>query len=212
MGVIRSGIFSGVSGKVGGVVGGRWKDKSYFREFVRPANPNTTPQQTQRGKMRIGVAFAKALVGQVFNKYTDKFERSMTGFNRFIKDNMALFLSPITYASIKMTNGKLWAPTTVVSEYNVNKIQATFSATDFGNNGAGTDKIYAVAYYTTNGLWHFAAAETLRSSGAIEIPMPTGLTAANMKFYIWAAKYSATSPTLLEMISNSVFDQTTLHA
>ena len=205
MGVIRAGILSTVSGKVAGVVGGKWKDKSYLREWVRPANPNTTPQQVQRGKMSVGVAFAKALTGQVFNKYTDKFERSMTGFNRFIKDNMALFLSPITYASVKMTNGKLWGiPTASIS---CSALTATISWTpsDLGNNGSATDMIYSVGYDETTGLWYFQTTEKARSLGASAIHVPASAVGHTLAVYAWTAKYSSTSPTLLEMISNSMY-------
>ena len=41
MGIIQSGILSPVSGKVAGVVGGKWKDKAYLRAWVKPANPNS---------------------------------------------------------------------------------------------------------------------------------------------------------------------------
>lgn len=210
MGVIRAGILSRVSGKVAGVVGGTWKNKAYLREYVIPANPNTTPQQVQRAKMSVGVAFGKPLVGQVFNKYTDKFERGMSGFNRFIKDNMALFLAPVTYASIKVTNGKLWPPQAVIAELAATTVTIGFASADLGNNGAGTDKIYAVVYDSISTLWHFAAAEVARSTGTIDVEVGAGTIAAMSKAYIWAAKYSVTSPTLLEMISNSVYDQVTV--
>jgi len=206
MGVIRAGILSRVSGKVAGVVGGQWKDKAYLREYVVPANPNTTPQQTQRGRMRIGVAFGKTLVGQVFNKYTDKFERGMSGFNRFLKSNMAYFLTPITYASIKVTEGKLWSLVNLDATKSSSLLSVTWTGTNIGNNGSLTDKVYAVAYDTVTGLWYFAGAEVNRSVASIAITVPTAAGATDFVVYAWAAKYSTSSPTLLEMISNSAYD------
>jgi hypothetical protein len=205
MGIIRAGILSRVSGKVAGVVGGSWKDKAYLREYVIPANPNTTPQQTQRSKMRIGVAFAKPLVGQVFNHYTDRFERGMSGFNRFIMDNMALFLTPITFNLIKMTNGKLWGVPTAVVTCAAGDIAFTFTAGDIGNNGHATDKVYSCAYDATTGIWYFQAAELARSFGVVGFSLPASTIGHVMHGYVWAAKYSLTSPTLLEMISNSTY-------
>lgn len=203
MGIIRAGILSKVSGKVAGVVGGSWKDRAYLREYVIPANPNTTPQQVQRGKMSVGVQFAKSLVGQVFNKYTDKFERGMSGFNRFIKDNMALFVAPIGFATVKMTNGKLWGAVDSTLTSAAHKLDWAVNPGDFGNNGAASDKMYCVGYDTTTGLWYFAAAETTRGTGAISITCPVAAVGHVFWSYIWCAKYSATSPTLLEMISDS---------
>jgi hypothetical protein len=206
MGVIRAGILSRVSGKVAGVVGGSWKNKAYLREYVIPANPNTTPQQVQRGLMAVIVAFGKALVGPIFNAYTDRFERGMSGFNRFVKDNIAVALSPITYASVKLANGKLWKPDTVVSLYAGSGVSITFDGSSIGNNGAASDNIYAAAYVATLGLWYFPVAEVLRSADAITIVVPAGLNPIDVHTWIFAIKRSVTSPTLVEMISDSVYD------
>jgi hypothetical protein len=206
MGVIRAGILSRVSGKVAGVVGGSWKDKAYLREYVIPANPDTDPQKIQRALMTRCVALGKALVGPVFNEYTDKYERSMSGFNRFVKDNIKLCLETITYASVKMTNGKLWKPTTLVAEYASEELSLAFDGVTLGNNGAASDKIYAAAYYAPAKVWYFPVAEVLRSSELIVIPVPAGLTATAFHCYLWAAQYSPTSPTLLQMISDSIYD------
>jgi hypothetical protein len=208
MGIIRAGILSKVSGKVAGVVGGSWKDKAYLREYVIPANPNTTLQQAQRSKMRIGVAFAKVLVGQVFNVYTDKFERSMTGFNRFLMDNMSHFLTPIEYSSIIVTNGKLWAPPVTAALKIGDTITMAWTAASLGNNGAATDKVYSIAYNLVTGLWYFAAEEVNRSTGTTTITVPAANGATDFVTWTWAAKYSLTSPTLLEMISASQYRAT----
>jgi hypothetical protein len=157
--------------------------------------------------MSKGVEFGKPLVGQVFNAYTDKFERGMSGFNRFIKDNMALFISPITFASVKLTNGKLWAPYAPSGTKSGATLTTTWTAASYGNNGAASDKVYAVTFNVINDLWYFAATTVLRSTGTIAIQVPVDDNYANFKVYIWAAKYSSTSPTLLEMISDSVFVQ-----
>jgi hypothetical protein len=159
--------------------------------------------------MAVGVAFGKTLVGQVFNKYTDKFERGMSGFNRFISTNMAAFTVPIDYPSIMVTEGKLWAPQTVSAVKMMTDLKISWTAANIGNNGAATDKIYGVAYNKTTGLWYFAAAEVARSAAEIHLVVPTGDTDTDFQCYCWAAKYSATSPTLLEMISDSVYSQGT---
>src|SRR5690606_2396552 len=101
MGKIRSGILSRVSGKVAGVVGGNWKNVAYLREYVVPANPNTAAQAAQRAKFSACVAFAKPLVGPIFQAYTDKFQKNMSGYNAFIKSNISLFPAP-TWTQIKI--------------------------------------------------------------------------------------------------------------
>lgn len=205
MGKLRSGILGHLSGKVAGVVGSRWKDQSTLREYVIPANPNTTPQQTQRGLMRGAVGFCKALVGPVFNVYVDKFQRSMSGFNYFISQNIAHMSAPDPFPLIKVVWGKLWGLTitTVVKATTV--VTISWLSSSYGNNGAATDKVYAALLDGSTGLWYFPSAEVARSANSIAITVPSALNPAYLLTYTWAAKYSLTSPTLLEMVSDSVF-------
>lgn len=209
MAVLRSGILGHMSGKVAGVVGGKWKDRSYLREYVIPANPNTTPQQTQRSKMSDCVAFCKPLVGQIFNVYVDKFQKGMSGFNYFIKQNIAIFDGTPAYNTIKITFGKLWGIATTGAQKASDTITVGWSAASLGNNGSATDKVYAVAYQATTGLWYFAAAEVARSAQAITITVPAAASPETFCVYIFAAKYSVTSATLLEMVSDSSWVQVT---
>jgi hypothetical protein len=210
MGILRSGILGHLSGKTAGVVGGKWKDKSYIREYVIPANPNTTPQQAQRSKFTLCVAFAKALVGQVFNVYVDKFEKSMSGFNRFISSNVALFDGTTDYPVVKITQGKLWPIVITNVGSTGGALLIAWIGTLIGNNGSVNDNIYAAAYDTTTGLWYFPASEVARSVQAITITPGAGGVGHTFQCYAWAAKYSLTSPTLLEMVSNSDHHQRVL--
>ena len=205
MGVLRSGILGHMSGKTAGVVGGKWKDKSYIREYVIPANPNTTPQQTQRTKFAKAVEFAKPLVGQVFNVYGDKFQKSMSGFNAFIGSSIAAFVGAYNYAIMKITQGKLWGVPITSATYGATDVVFVFDGASLGNNGAGTDKAYAIVYEATTKIFHFAAAEVARSTGTISVPIGAGHAAGNLFAFLWFAKYSSTSPTLLEMVSNNTY-------
>jgi hypothetical protein len=203
MGILRSGILGHMSGKTAGVVGSKWKDRSYIREYVIPANPNTTPQQTQRGRMRDCVAFCKPLVGQIFNKYGDKFQKGMSGFNYFIKQNIAIFDGSPAYSQTKITFGKLWMATIATATRVTTTLTMTWDINSLGNNGALLDHVYGAAYNIATGLWYFPAAEVARQAGTITITIPAGMTDPNIVCYLFAAKYSVTSPTLLEMVSDS---------
>jgi len=112
MAKIKAGILSKVSGKVAGVVGGTWKGTNYLRELVKPANPNTTLQQAQRSKMRACVRCARTLTGDVFKPYLDKFLKNMSGYNFFVKNNIAKFsgdsnalASALVFSSGNMATG-----------------------------------------------------------------------------------------------------------
>jgi hypothetical protein len=203
---LQTGILGGPKGKVGGVVGFRWKDKDCIRGYAIPANPNTTAQQTQRGLMKDCVAFAKLLVGQVFNAYTDKFIRSMSGFNYFVKANIKLFDGSTDYAAIKVTEGQLFVPGVTSANYSSNVIEIGYSDA-LGNNGLATDKVYAIAYHKPTGIMYFPAAESARSASGINLTVPSGLTAADFVVYAFAAQYTRT---LVTMISNSSYHAVTV--
>ncbi len=206
MGIILSGILSKVSGKVAGVVGGSWKDKAYLRAYVKPANPNTAAQQVQRTKFSDTVAFAKPLVGQVFNAYTDKFQKSMSGFNFFIKDNIDIFDGSPAWAQINPVTGKL-SFVTVTSSQLIGTTVTVAYAPNNGNNGLDTDKVFMLVYDTSNGRVYFPAAEETRISGAIDLQVEAGSVAANLQSWTWTAQYVGT---VLEMISFSWYEQVTV--
>lgn len=205
MAIIRSGVLGNTRGKVGGVVGSQWKDKNYIREYVKPANPNTAAQQTQRSKMTDIVAFCKTLVGQVFNVYTDPLLKAMSGFNKFIKDNIDEFDGSPVYANITVTAGKLFAAAISSFTYNTTTGAAVFTfSTALGNNGLASDKVYAIVYNSTTELWYFASAEVLRSAGSITVTLPTGLTVADNEGWLWASRYTGS---VVTMVSDSNQDQ-----
>ncbi len=202
MGKILSGILSKVSGKVAGVVGGSWKDVAYLRAYVKPANPNTAAQQTQRTKFSDAVNFAKPLVGQIFNTYTDKFQKSMSGFNFFIKRNIDVFDGSVDYSLIKATEGPLSVVEVTSSQLVGTTVTVSYNP-NYGNNGLGIDKVFAFTVHEPTGIVYFASAETDRDDGAIDMTVHSGLTATDLHSYTITAKYISN---VLDMISNSVYE------
>jgi hypothetical protein len=202
MAKIFTGILGPASGKVAGVVGGRWKTQNYVRGYVIPSNPNTAAQQTQRTKFQKCVAFATFLVGPVFNVYSDKFLKSLSGFNFFVSHNVAHFTTPPAYQSLLVTEGKLYTPViTTVTNNTVNSWVEIKWSTAVGNNGSATDKVYGLVYNVTKDLWGFFAAEELRSAGSVGHQVVISNAASDVcECYIFAAKYVGT---VLDMISNS---------
>lgn len=175
MAKIRAGILSGIDGKVAGVVGARWKDKAYIRAYVVPAYSNTDAQVEQRNLFKATALFAVGIVGNIFNVYVDKFIRSMSGYNWFIKKNIALFATPVTYGSIQICHGNLFAAVATVAARLVDVVTVTF-ATGLGSNGKNTDMVFAALMNTTSGRWSFASDEVARSAGQIEVTVPTAET------------------------------------
>jgi hypothetical protein len=203
MAKLRAGILGNVRGKVSGVVGAQWKDINYVREYVKPANPNTTLQQDQRSKMSRCVEYAKYLVGPVFNAYTDKFIKSMSGFNYFIKNNIVHFLTTPIWNLLVLTTGKLWFGGVLAATYSAVTGYITVSwDTSLGNNGSADDGVYGAIYDVVTGFWYFPDAETSRSFADVVVHLPAGLEYTHLRVWFWAAKYDRS---VLAMISNSSY-------
>lgn len=156
MAIIKAGILSKVSGKVAGVVGGTWKGTNYLRELVKPSNPNTVLQQAQRGKMAFVVLAARQLIGDVLNPYLNKFCKTFSGYNWFVKEN------------IKKSSGE---PLAFVEA-------PTYSFGTLGNGGGAAAPYADNARFDTESLPSVGAGHTLKFVG---IAMKSDGTYAKVK-------------------------------
>ena len=81
MGTINQGILGGFSGKVGPIVGFRWKSKYYIRaRAAKVSNPRTPKQQEQRGKFATAFNFLKNIKPFIRIGYKE-FTRERSAFN-----------------------------------------------------------------------------------------------------------------------------------
>ena len=76
MGIINQGILGGFSGKVGPIVGFRWKSNYYIRaRAAKVSNPRTPKQQEQRGKFATAFSFLKTIKPFIrigYKEFTEK--------------------------------------------------------------------------------------------------------------------------------------------
>jgi len=170
-------------------------------------SPQTVAQTAQRDSMSACVAFAKTLVGPVFNAYTDKFQKSMSGFNRFIKDNILEFDGDVDYSALVLTSGTLFSNAITNAGYNAGTGVVIIQwEEDIGNNGDLTDKVFAAAYDKVTGDWAFPVAEVTRDDELIQCTLPIGLTATNIQCWMWSIRKSGN---IVLLISNSAYLQVT---
>lgn len=205
MGVILQGILGGFSGKVGPVVGGKWKEIDYMRSYVIPSNPNTAGQQTVRAKFAFLVSVARKLLTMLLQVYWDPFYSDMSGFNAFIKENYSKIQSGnVLNESAVITKGTLEGTSQNISTY----ATATGVTTGVHNktingNGLLTDKMAMIVYDKVNNNWYGEFNVETRNSSNITITLPSGLTATNV--YTWIFFYRGTGSDFV--VSNSAGDQ-----
>jgi len=144
------------------------------------------------------VAFAKTLVGPLFNTYTDKFIKSMSGFNAFIKTNIAEFDGSPNYALVKISEGKLSPVTSLACTYNTADGETILTWDEnFGNNGIGGDKAFWCIYDDSTGLWYFADGEVTRDTETDTQTISAGLTATDLHCYLLTCQYTSYVLTLI---------------
>jgi hypothetical protein len=190
MGVILQGILGGFSGKVGPVVGGKWKDVDYMRSYVVPANPNTAGQQTVRTKFAQLVAYARDLLSTILQTYWDPFESSMSGFNAWISANYSLVDgSNLLTANSIMARGTLEPCAIVTATYNTSDGSLNVSWSDeINGNGDGLDDIKVVLFNKLTKELSIPMSGDTRVSTGDSGTIATGLTATNLILYIFATR------------------------
>lgn len=203
-GVITQGVLGGFSGKVGPVVGGKWKSIDYMRGYVIPSNPNTAGQQTVRNKFKKLVAIAKNLLPNLIHVYWDPFYSDMSGYNAFISKNYAtLDVSNDLQATSVISLGSLEDLKSNTSTYTTvsGLVTCTFSAVINGN-GLATDEVGMAIYDKSTDQCWFTAPHVARSAGSVTLNIGTGKTATNLIAFCFA--YRGTGSAFI--VSNSIGD------
>jgi hypothetical protein len=202
MAKLKGGILGTVSGKVSGIVAGQWKNKNYVRQYAIPANPRSCKQQAQRTLFGQTVAFGKPLVGQIFNPFVDPFQKSMSGFNYFIKQNIDIFKMEIPWDNIRITFGKLYLEESEDDPViEAGQFAVPFETT-LGVNGKDDDIVRGVIYRISDGKFWFNVDGVERNTGKIRISAPDKKDGDSLRYYIFAAQYDANDR--LVMVSDSV--------
>lgn len=188
MGVILQGILGGFSGKVGPVVGGKWKDIDYMRSYVIPSNPNTAAQQAVRAKFGQLVEYGRALLAGVLQPYWDPFYSDMSGFNAWISQNYALADSDgILDRNAVMSKGTLTEQAISTATLVSTTVTIEWSENTSGN-AASDDTVIGIVYDDASGLFYFNLTGEERSNQEINVTVDAGLTQGNLHAYIFATR------------------------
>lgn len=184
MAKMRSGVLGNTRGKIAGVVGSQWKDRNYLREYVKPANPRTSKQVEQRNALSLGVKIAKPIIGPILNEFVSPFEKGMSGFNRFLKENMSTFKEGTpSFDDMVLAWGNRWpAQVTSASLDGTPEVTIDFS-TDVGTNGADDDKVIGLVFDDDRKRWFFGSAAVERQDGSVAVPVDGDLSEAYVSYF-----------------------------
>jgi len=98
MGTVYEGILGKINGRVGPVVGYKWKGLNTLRSYQpKPHNPKTTAQKIQRSKFKLLVALGRKCLPFIRLSLAKAYA-NMSGYNAFVKINLSTAISG-TYPS-----------------------------------------------------------------------------------------------------------------
>jgi hypothetical protein len=155
MSVISGGIFSKPRGKTGGIVFGAARTRqgklATARELVKPSNPNTALQQTQRGKFKSALDLVRRIGSTVYRTAWNRSVGQLPGFQSMI----SIFLGQMAAnKDITLVNdinlGLLHFPDTFsIASGAAGRLDVTWSGSDIGN-GTDADKSVILAFAKTD--------------------------------------------------------------
>lgn len=188
---LSQGILGGVLGKIGNVVGSSWKGIPIIKSKpLSVSNPRTTSQVAQRTKMANVVAFAQAILASTIKPLNDRFAQQASGFNDFVRRNIALFADsiPSTPASLQISSGQMESVNPVSAVCNAGEAFVTVSfPTDYSDAfSTSSDLAYAVVMNANTGVIGSSGGSAIRSAGEIVVGR-LGTTTAGDILHIWLA-------------------------
>jgi len=194
MGKIKQGILGGFSGKVANVVGSSWKGIAVIKSLpLSVANPDTAGQRAQRGAMTQAVAAGRLLLPVLISLFWNRFAQRMSGFNAFIKENIATFQTVgfTSFADFFATRGTLLGivPTSVVVDESLNTLAFSHADNSGTADALAGDTVSAVLFNASNATWLVLESFAVRSAGSASVGL-SGFAAAGdlMKVYIFVGR------------------------
>ena len=191
MGTIKQGILGGFSGKVGTVVGGKWKGIDYMRsKAAKISNPKTEAQLDQRARFGAALKFLQPLTSFIrvgFKNYAVK----MTAFNSAMSYNLNNALAGafpeyfIDYASALVSRGSLpGALNPQVQSTVPNLIDFTWQDNSDDSTASPNDRVLLVVLNPSKNKAISIIGGSERSAGAQSIEVPTTFAGDEIHCYI----------------------------
>ncbi|MDG4714826.1 hypothetical protein SAMN04487989_10164 [Bizionia echini] len=153
MGKIAQGILGGFSGKVGTIVGGRWKNIDYIRaKPVSVANPRTEGQVNQRNKFSATLEFLQPNLAFIKKGYKS-YAVGKTEFNAamsYVLNNAVGGIAPnftIDYSLALLSRGNLAGVLNGTTDLTVaGQVSFGWDDNSTGGNANATDKAMLIVY------------------------------------------------------------------
>ena len=190
MGKINLGILGSFSGKVGNVVGGKWKGISYMRaKATSVSNPRTQAQMTQRSKFALVLAILKPITGFIRVGYK-KFTTKQTAFNAamsYILNNAITGAFPdfsVDMSKVLVSRGNLTGAANALATSADGVVSISWEDNTGSGTAVQTDKALIVAINPARAEAVYETAGSQRSIGAHEIAVPADWLGESVEVFL----------------------------
>jgi hypothetical protein len=202
MATIETGILGVTRGKIANVVGAKWKQTNYIRKLTTPSNPKSPAQVVQRTKLAGLVRYVKPILAPIIKQFIDPFQKSQSGYNRFIQMNMENVdeYGDVTDLDVTMSEGQL-SQIGNIEITNVGDVCTYTWDPNYGVNGKPADLVMIATHMYNDEHWYFLSAPALRSAGTAEI---TGQGFGVSRSYAFFITYSENLSGRLMMVAYNV--------
>lgn len=180
MGIINQGILGGFSGKVGPIVGFRWKSNYYIRaRAAKVSNPRTPKQQEQRGKFATAFSFLKAIKPFIRIGYKE-FTQDKSAFNSAMSYTLKRAVTgsgkeiKIDFDRALVSMGTLMPVFEGAATQDGNKMHFNWQDNSGMGNAEDTDIAMLLVYNKDKETAVYDTEAALRSTRHAELQLPSG--------------------------------------
>lgn len=178
MGIIKQDILGGFSGKVGPIVGFRWKSNYYIRaRAAKISNPRTPRQQEQRGKFTTAFSFLKTIKPFIRIGYKE-FTRERSAFNAAMSYMLKKAVTgsgkdtTIDFDRALVSTGTLMPVCQGAATQDGDKMLFNWQDNSGIGNAESTDTAMFLVYNKDKETAVYDTEAALRSDGHAELPLP----------------------------------------
>lgn len=212
MGTFSKGILGGFSGKVGNVVGARWRGKDIMRSLPTRGTYTPTPAQLdQRDRFKTAVLFLTP-IKDILSAYFGKPQGDKSCFNLATGYHIKYALLPdglnnyiIDYPKVLIGKGDLRGLSNASVTPNPNQeLNIVWDDNSGQGNAADTDELVIVVYCEGLNLFETANPAGTRNLTTVQMPLPaywSGLDVHVWATFVTADKKLAATSTYLGLVS-----------
>lgn len=179
------------TGKVGQIVGAKWKNKATIRTYTKPAYTNTPAQQVVREAFR-DISSYVALFSDQLKPYSALNTKGMSLRNAIIRLNKSKIMTvPVDHTALMLSRGGL----PIAENFNINKTTSTNILTCTWDKAVGATismkaKIVVVACNKTQNFAHVEVADNSVETLTFNTALPAS---ADTEIFFYVLDYRGSS-------------------